>query len=353
MGPNRQSRFETLRQRVLGVARPASVTEDPTGSVVAQLRGQFRVRAEPTSGVIAISFRHEDAAISSEFANAAARAFIDRQIALYSRPGAVEFFRDQQRRFDQEFAAASDSLERFSRTTGVFAADEQRDLLLRRLNELNANLALTRNTIADKLGQRQALAEQLRRLAPVARSPYVSSLVESLGGDRTTPASRPAGDARSVEERSGDPPLLLVRVYQDSMVSLFRINAELQGAQNGQRQLQEEQTRITAELNRLAEAAEEFARLRRAVNQAAANSDLNARRMVEEQINAELTAARFSSVRVLQPAARPLRPVFPNYTVAIGASGVAALVTAVAATLVLHFFLGWGARKRARRSMGT
>lgn len=346
LGPTRPSTFEILRRRLVSTTPERPMADDPVGAALPRVHGQLRVRAEPTSGVISISFRHEDASVATLFANAVAQAFVDRQVALYSRPGAVEFFMGQQRRVDQEFAAASARLEQFSRTTQVFAADEQRQLLLRRLNELNTNLALTRNTIADKLGQRQALGDQLRRLAPVARSSYVSSLVDSLSGERAAGAVPRAAENRAVEERSGDPPLLLIRVYQDSMVALFRINSELQGAQNGQRQLQEEQERLAADLNRLAEASEEFARLRRAVDQAAANSDLNARRMMEEQINAELSAARFSSVRVLERATQPLRPVFPNYMVTIAAAAIAALVLAVMAALLVHFVAGWKARAR-------
>jgi hypothetical protein len=40
---------------------------------------------------------------------------------------------------------------------------------------------------------------------------------------------------------------------------------------------------------------------------------LYSRRMVEEQIAADSNAAKFSSMKVLQSATVPFRPVFPNY----------------------------------------
>ena len=67
--------------------------------------------------------------------------------------------------------------------------------------------------------------------------------------------------------------------------------------------------------------------LKRAVDQATYNSDLYSRRMVEEQITAESNVAKLSSVRVLQKATVPVRPVFPNYilvTLAAAALGGAA-----------------------------
>jgi uncharacterized protein involved in exopolysaccharide biosynthesis len=104
------------------------------------------------------------------------------------------------------------------------------------------------------------------------------------------------------------------------MVNLFKINADLLGAQGLQRQQAEERTRLTEEINRVSRLAQEFAVLRRAVAQSASSQEMTARRAVEEQINAELTAAQIAAVRVLQPATEPTRPVFPNYGLMIPAA---------------------------------
>lgn len=272
---------------------------------------QINVRVEPNSDIIRIAVRNHDPVASAEFANAIAKSFIDRQIELFGRPGAAEFFFRQKQRFDDEFAKASEEFEQFARSTQTYSASDQRELLLKKLNDLSLALAYTRSAISEKTGQRQALGDQLKSLAPVARSPYVSALVDDLsGGDRK---SQPPQQPKALEERSADPPLLLVRVYQDSMVELFKVNADLSGARGREAQQTEEIAAITEELNRLSINEKEFARLERAVKEAAANSDLYSRRMVEEQIAAESNAAKFSSVKVLQSATVPFRPVFPNY----------------------------------------
>jgi hypothetical protein len=301
--------FLRLREQLFGpTAEPRSDTSQETRAGIV-IRRSLNVRNEGNASLIRISYRHPDPHLATEVANALARAFIDRHTALYVRPGAAQFFERQGERFEQEFITASEHLKEFSLRTGVSAINEQNELLLRRLNDLDAALAQTRSTIADKLGQRQALADQLRRLAPVARSSYVSSLVDALGG---TPGSR-APEPRIADERLSDPPLLLVRVYQDSMVSLFKINGDLSGAQSLQQQQAEERARLTEQINRLSQLAQEFAMLQRARNLAATNQEMTSRRAVEEQINAELTAAQISALRVLQPATEPTRPVFPNY----------------------------------------
>lgn len=300
----------TIRSR-LGLGAAAKTDAAPSEYWLPRLMKQINVRAEPNSDIIRIAVKHRDADVAAQLANAIAQAFVDRQIDIFSRPGAAEFFLRQKERFEDDFQKASERFEQFARSTQTYSADDQRELLLKRLNDLSLSVAHTRSSIAGKTAQRQALANQLRSLAPVARSPYVSSLVDSLsGGERTAPASP---QSKTVEERTGDPPLLLIKVYQDSMVELFKINADLANAESLLKQQTAEISKITEDLNRLSINEKDFATLKRAVTQAAANSDLYSRRMIEEQIAAESSAAKFSSVKVLQSASVPFRPVFPNY----------------------------------------
>ncbi len=278
-------------------------------ALLPRIKAGLNVRAEPNSDIIHIAFKHKDPAIAAEFANAAGQAFVDRQIALFSRPGAAEFFMRQSKRFDDQIKQASDNLERFAVATGTYSAVDQQQMLLSRVSDLSSSLTATRSLISEKLGQRQALADELRKLAPVARSSYVSSIVDALSPG----SSARSGENHALDDRSSDPPLLLVKVYQDSMDTLFKINADLTGTQNLQKQQTEELAKLTSDLNSLADNEQEFSRLRRAVAQATYNSDLYSKRMVEEQITAESDAAKFSSAKVLQQATQPLRPVFPNY----------------------------------------
>ncbi|MGY3117195.1 uncharacterized protein involved in exopolysaccharide biosynthesis [Bradyrhizobium sp. S3.14.4] len=91
---------------------------------------------------------------------------------------------------------------------------------------------------------------------------------------------------------------------------------------------------MTEQLNKLSDNEREFLVRRRALDQAVANSDLYSRRMVEEQINAELSAAKISPLKVLQLATVPLRPIFPRYTLAIGSAAIASLLLGFAGILL-------------------
>ncbi len=330
MRPNTSSIFERLRHVLLRSAMQVPRSFTPLEAYLPKIKQALTVRGEQDSDIIRIAFRNRDPVIAAEFANAVAQAFVDRQLALYSRPGASDFFAHQSQHFDDEVKRASEELEKFSVEGGIYSVDDQRKLLLGRLSDLSAALAHTRETLTDKAGQRETLAEQLRKLAPVARSPYVSSLVDALGGSHATPTSRSI-DSRAIEDRTSDPPLLLIKVYQDSMGQLFQINAEIGGLQNLERQQMDETAKVVSQLNGLTSSEERFAALTRAVAQATRNSTTNSNRMVEEQINAALSAAKFSSLKVLQKATVPLRPVFPNYVVFTLAAAVVGTLAGVGA----------------------
>lgn len=310
---NTTSLFARLRRRVFpDLAEPDPVAP-PLEAALPRIKLALFVRSETNSDVIRIAFRHRDPAVAAQFANAVAQAFVDRQTALYTRAGAAEFFSRQQLRFQDEAKEAADALGQFAARTSIYDADEQKKLLLKRLNDVEAALAVTRGTIAQKVGERAILADELRKLAPVSRSQYVSGLVDTLGGDRSAAPRGP--DARALDDRASDPPLLLVRVYQDSMVALFKVNAELIGVQGLQQQQAADVAKITAALNTLTDGEQEYARLKGVLDRAMYNTDVYSKRATAEQIDAESRAARLSSVKVLQRATVPLRPVSPNYIV--------------------------------------
>lgn len=330
--PGRESTIDRARGYLFGRAVERPRVSTAIDMAVADVKRRLIVRSEPNSNVIEIGFRDPDPKLAADFANAVAAAFMDRHLSLSSRSGAAEFFERQKARFDEDLRRAAGALERFSVENGLYSIGQQRELLLRRLSDLAAAMAANRSAIAEKLGQRQALTEQLRKLAPVARSPYVSSLVDALGEEKA-PGPR-AGDGRGPEDRITDPPLLLVRVYQESMVTLFKISADIRGATNLEQQQQQEQVKLTAELNALSQKAEQLDKLQRDLAQATQNSNQLAKRMIEEQIAASLHAARFTSLKVMQRATEPIRPAFPNYRLLIPAAAVFSVAAGLGAAFL-------------------
>ncbi|AHY50663.1 hypothetical protein BJS_03512 [Bradyrhizobium japonicum SEMIA 5079] len=332
--------FTRLRQHffVGDTSPPASL--DKLDAASFQLRNGLSIQAEPNSDVLRISFRDRRPLVAAAFANAIARSLIDRYLELYSSHSASEFFTRQKQRFDDQLKEAATSVNEFAERTQTYSADEQRKLLLQRQSDLLNSMASTRGLIAQKNGELKDMLDQLRKLAPVTRSPYLSSLVDSFkpdrsqGGTAQPPASSQLSAPRSGADVSDNPPLLMIQVYQQSMVNLFKINSELVGAVTLEKQQAAEAVAMTEQLNKLSDNEREFLVRRRALDQAVANSDLYSRRMVEEQINAELSAAKISPLKVLQLATVPLRPIFPKYTLAIGSAAIASLLLGFAGILL-------------------
>jgi uncharacterized protein involved in exopolysaccharide biosynthesis len=321
-----------LRQLLFPTRQEPEREAPPIEVALARARAALTIRGDDKASVIRIAYRHADPAIAASFANALAKRFIERQVFLYSRFGVADFFLQQRQRFEQDARQATEALRAFSTRTAIFSIADQRDLVLKRRDILAQAVASTRGDVAQKMAERQMMAEGLRQLAPVTRSPLISSLVESFGGERV--AGRK--DSRAVDDRLSDPPLLLVRVYQDTMVALFKVNADLKGAESLLAQQTTEMAKATAELAALAESEEEFTRLKRDVDQASRNLELYAKRMVEEQIDAEMSTARFSSVRVLQPARPPARPSGPNLPILALIAAAAGILGGVVMALLLE-----------------
>jgi len=332
-GPN--SHTESIFQRVRRALFPSRIIASrPLSALEAQLpriKLGLAVHTETSSDVVRISYRNKDPIIAAEFANAVAQAFVDRQSLLYSRPGAVDLFMHEQKRFEDESKRASDELQKFETKTGFYSVQDQKELLLKRLNDLNTARALTNGLITQKSGQQIALAEALHKLAPVARSPYVSALVDNLSGGRGAGSQDSVG---ALLGQTADPPQLLIKVYQDSMVTLFQINADLAGARNLERQQSAEIDSIRADLDKLAQYEQQFNFLTRGVAQATYNADVFAKRIVAEQINAELSAAQIFSLKVIQKATVPLRPVSPNYPVMIFAIFMGSVLAGLGAAVL-------------------
>ena len=327
-----------LFARLRHVLRPNDVLPARTPTSVEiylpRIQQALTVHGELTSNIIRIAFRSTDPTISADFANAVAQSFVDREVELQSHPGAAEFMRNERVQCGAKAQRAATALQEFSAGAGVYAAQDQQRLLLGRLSELEAGLALTRGSIADRTGQRQALSDVLHKLLPVTRSPYVSSLVDSIGGVSTAHGS----DSRIVDDKTTDPPLLLVRVYQDSMAALFKVNADLIGAQNLLKEQLDEEANLHGQLDALLGNKEKYSELKRAVDQANDNFDTYSSRMEEEEFNEAFSAAKFSSVRIIQRATIPVQPLFPRYRVMTILAAVVGLISACGAVLLRNRF---------------
>jgi capsular polysaccharide biosynthesis protein len=281
-----------------------------------------------------MTFRHPDPAMAAEFLNELANALAATQADLVQVPGADIFFQQQSKRLEHEAEQAGTDLRNFSVAASIYSVADQRQLLLKRADDLRTLIASTRGSIEDRKGQKQAILDQLQIMRPVYLSKTVTGIVNNLRGRDYKESENVVGTIQNNEE----PPLLLVKVYQDAMANLLKVNTELNGSLRLEKLLVGELDKINAELASLSSKEAEYDRLKRVLTRASAAADYYGSRVIEEQINLDIAKkTQLSSVRVVQPAEKSIEPVFPRaeHLVVLALIGGIALGSAMAVMLEL------------------
>jgi len=314
--------------------KAASETKDHNQEAMSGLRGLISAKAEGRSDLLKITFRYPDPSIAAEFLNELSNALVATQADLVQIPGADVFFQQQTKRLEHEAERAGSDLRNFSVAASIYSVADQRALLLKRADDLGTLIASTRGSIEDRKGQKQAILDQLMILRPVYQSRTVSGIVNNLRGRDYKDTENSVGTAQNEEA----PPLLLVKVYQDAMAALLKVNTDLNGSIRVEKLLVGELEKINAELASLSSKEAEYDRLKRVLTRASAAADHYGSRVIEEQINLDIAKkTQLSSVRVVQPAEKAIVPVFPRafHLVMLALIGGIALGSAIAVMLEL------------------
>jgi succinoglycan biosynthesis transport protein ExoP len=336
------SRFrQAISEYIFQKSSPeATEAEGLTQSVLGGLRGAISARQEGRSDILKLSFRHPNQSAVADFANELSFALVAVQGDLVQVPGADVFFQQQAKRLEEQAEKAAADLQKFSIEASIYSVADQRILLLKRVSDVSALIATTRGNIEDRKGQRQAIVDQLMVMRPVAQSKTVTGIVGRLGGrddkdnrDKSSSSVNAVGNVPGFEEQ---PPLLLVRVYQDAMASLLKINSELNGSLQLEKLLEDELRQVNSQLADLSSKEAEYDRLKRVLTRASNAADQYGTRMIEEQTSVDIAKrAQLSSVRVIQSAEKPIAPLFPriSHLVVLALFGGLAAGAAIAITL--------------------
>jgi len=296
-------------------------------------RKAIKSQAEPNTGLIRVSFTDRDPAYAVRFLDALIQRFTDKHYDLYSNAGAVSFFVRHRKESEEEFAKASAELAAYSAANDVFNIDEQRKLLLQERSRVISDFAATRDLQAQKESEATSIADQLVQMKPFSRYPQINSLAQT--GRRLRPVPEHDEDATSalkpqaaepkLPNLTGDPPLLLVRVYQDTIATLVKLNTDLAGLRARRTYQQSEIATFDRKLADLSAKEAAYERIRQRADLAKATAAQFAKKAVDEQIQQDLNAQKLSTVRIVQPPTPPIEPVWPRRRVVLIALLLAAL----------------------------
>jgi uncharacterized protein involved in exopolysaccharide biosynthesis len=322
-------------------------------SAILSLRDRVIAKQEGRSDLLRITFRHADPSIAASYLNELANALVAIQNTDVQMPGAQEFFQQQTKRLEEEAEIAAANLKTFSVEASIYSVDEQRQLLLRRANDLSALISTTRGAMEEKKGQRQALVDQLQVLRPVTNSRTVSRIVKTIGGQDPRKAAESA--AKEQEPQTDElPPILLVKVYQDNMSSLMKVNADLNGSTALLNQLATELENVNKELASLSAKEAEYGRLKRALTTSSSAAAHYANRILEEEISSEVAKkSQLSSLKVVQRAITPTTPVFPQVPHLIGLALIGGILLGLALIIGPELAKGAMSSSHEKRALGV
>jgi polysaccharide biosynthesis transport protein len=300
-------------------------------------KSSLTVRQESLTNLIRISFRHPSPVIAVEYTRALVDSFTKKYLEVYNNAAAASFFEEQRQQSRDGLARASSALAEFSSANQLFRIEEQLRILLDQQNRLASALQNTHGLIAEKEGQVAVIPQQLAQMKPISRVPQVDGLVRQLEesvGNRQRPANTQQRQSTTAELAT-NPPLLLVKVYQDTVATMVKLQTELSGLKALEVHQQEGLRNIKDALEALTSKEPEFVRLQFDVAQAKGISELFEKKAMEESWSQELNASKLSSVQLVQSPTPPLGPVWPRATILFGL-GLAFSFVPIATFGLLH-----------------
>ncbi|MFK5598212.1 GumC family protein [Methylobacterium sp. HMF5984] len=309
------------------VWRPAWRRENDENIFAVQ--SALRVEPELNTDLLKIIYRNRDPERAAEFANQITRSFIERHISLSTNPLASEFFREREVAARNQLAKVSQELEKFSVQNKTYSVDGQRKLYLARRDKIASDLSETRSQIGKTSGELGSLKMQLASLKSKINLPPEIFGDSNFSGQSNTPTAS--------SSFGGDPPLLHVKLYQESAQKIINLNADLAGLKLSEANQVRDVEQLNTELEKLASKSAEFSRLEREVDQYEANILLYNRKSADAQIeNAWRSNERLSTMQVVQQATAPIRPVFPRAGMIVPLSIIIGIILGCAAAVCLE-----------------
>jgi uncharacterized protein involved in exopolysaccharide biosynthesis len=133
------------------------------------------------------------------------------------------------------------------------------------------------------------------------------------------------------------PPIVMVRVLQDTMAQLFKLNAELEGMEALEKEQSNQLNALWSGLKTLAANQAEFQELTRALARASGNAEQWSKTAVAEGMSARFDEAKISAIRIVLPAFPPTNSTFPGYPILGLLAILGGIFSGTAVALALEF----------------
>ena len=312
---------------------------------VERLRANLSIsRPNRMANVVVARYESPDTALVHEVPNQLARAFIAQrnQIKKTEARSTVEFLRTQIDTLAAQLAAAEEALRAFREGEQVISLETEASAQVQRLAELQAQ----RNLYASERDALAALLEEALR-TPVeegAPSPYrrlmgfpsllrnqaAAELLRSL----TQVENERAALLRTSTERHPDVIVLTTRIREIEEQLRVIVTTYLEGLEKQVAALDETLARFGSELAMIPTKEVQFARLKRQTAVLEEIYTLLQTRLKEAEI---AEAVEDPTVRVVDPAIRPIKPIKPRELMNVALGAMLGLMLGVGAAFLREF----------------
>ena len=138
--------------------------EDPAARVeraAKKLAGRLNVELIKKTNLIAVSFDEADPQLAAHVLQSLARVYLEKHMEVHRPGGQLHFFDQQTGESRRQLEEAKGKLMDFAKSHGVIVAAQQRDLVLQRLNDVEASYRQTQVEMSETGHRVQELDEQL------------------------------------------------------------------------------------------------------------------------------------------------------------------------------------------------
>src|SRR6267142_5983803 len=178
---------------------------------VRDLEKSLSVEPLKKTKLIVVSYQSQDPQLSAKVLQTLVRFYLEKHVAVHRVPGALDFFQNQTEQYRRGLVEAEKRLAGFGRDQGVVAAQMEKEITVRKLNDFEAGLQQTRAAIAETEQRIRALEEQeisiparlttqLRTSANLYALQQIKSTLLNLELKRSELLSKFTPDYRPVQE---------------------------------------------------------------------------------------------------------------------------------------------------------
>lgn len=328
---------ELLRQVVLNAHLAPDNSEPAIDKAVAKLASKLKISPVLRSDMIQVKYSSHDPQQTALVLRTLSDAYMERHLQLHSNPASYDFFSQQADLYARQLQQAHDKLLAFQQKTKIVLLPEQKDIVLRKLLDLQSSIrdaeATRRETekkMRDLTGQidhmnprittqsrrlpNQESVEKLNTMLVELQNKRTEALVKFRPEDRiireldqqianTRAALERAGSMEATEEATDVNPL-----RQNLETDLAHAEAQETGLNGRLEELSKQVLDYRGQLDQLESGTSDDQNLMREVKEAEDNYLLYARKREEARIAHALDVRKVANVAVVDPPRVPAVP---------------------------------------------